>query len=398
MPRLTIHLLVAGLLLIAATPVRAATPVDNAYLTGYVAAILEREFRLSQPEFRIDDGVVTLKRGDLNRATLEKIKTVLSQLDGVTEVRFVEEPLFVTPVPAQTAEASRSEPDQPADEIEFLPSGQLFEPLIADPRWPHFFASYQHFIDDDEVRNAGAVGFGETFGLLGGPAFQDGRWQIDFQAGVFALFDLDADSMDLINADYFVGIPVSLELGDFAAMARIFHISSHLGDEFLLRSRTDRVNLSFESVDLKLSYDLGPGFRPYGGAGYLIHKEPSDLDPWSTQAGLQFVSPYAFFGDVLRPVAAVDVQNRQESDWSSDISARLGVQLGSPQEVGQKLLLLLEYYNGKNPTDSSTNATWSISVSEFTSSFEVRLPGGYQPKVPGPPLKGPVMREVIQPP
>jgi hypothetical protein len=35
---------------------------------------------------------------------------------------------------------------------------------------------------------------------------------------------------------------------------RLFHQSSHLGDEFLLRNRVERINLSYESADLKLSY------------------------------------------------------------------------------------------------------------------------------------------------
>jgi hypothetical protein len=42
------------------------------------------------------------------------------------------------------------------------------------------------------------------------------------------------------------------------------HQSSHLGDEFVLRTRLERVNLSYEGVDLKLSYDLSYGFRICG--------------------------------------------------------------------------------------------------------------------------------------
>jgi len=51
-----------------------------------------------------------------------------------------------------------------------------------------------------------------------------------------------------------------------------------------------------------------------------LNTESSDLDPWSTQTGLEFRSPKTFFGNTLRPVACVDIQNRQESDWNTDIS------------------------------------------------------------------------------
>ena len=51
-----------------------------------------------------------------------------------------------------------------------------------------------------------------------------------------------------------------------------------------------------------------------------LNTESSDLDPWSTQAGLEFRSPKTFFGNTLRPVACVDIQNRQENYWNADIS------------------------------------------------------------------------------
>ena len=50
-------------------------------------------------------------------------------------------------------------------------------------------------------------------------------------------------------------------------MFRLFHQSSHLGDEFLLRTQTQRVNLSYESVDLRFSYEIGDVLRLYGGGG-----------------------------------------------------------------------------------------------------------------------------------
>ena len=132
--------------------------------------------------------------------------------------------------------------------------------------------------------------------------------------------------------------------------ARIFHQSSHLGDEFLLRGETDkRVNLSYESVHNLFSYPLPVGFRIYAGRGYLLRRSPSDLDPWSTQAGLKFRSPKTWFGGTLRPVAAADVQHRQESDWNTDISVRTGIQFENPDFLSRKFQLLLEYYKGKSP-------------------------------------------------
>ncbi|MDH3474487.1 MAG: DUF1207 domain-containing protein [Rhodospirillales bacterium] len=338
----------------------AATPPSDAYLTGYVSAIVEREFRLKEPRIAVDHGAVTVFAEGLSAVERSKLGGVLAEVDGVVEVRIFEPDATgdevlapAAPAPESLAEGEAAEQEAQEEKdtqgLIVLPRGRLFDPLIADPRWPHFSASYQRYLNDDEVRNAGAVSFGETFGLLRGEGPGKGNWQFNFQAAVFGLFDLDAESNDLINADYWVGLPVSYRDGDFSALARVFHQSSHLGDEFILRSRTDRVNLSYEGVDLRLSQNLGAGFRIYGGGGYLIHREPSDLKPWSTQAGAQYISPYTLIGGLIRPIAGADFQNRQESGWRTDVSLKAGVQFESPEEVSQTVQLMFEYFNGRNP-------------------------------------------------
>ncbi len=353
-------------LLTLASPSLGAVPpnASDAYVAGYVAAVLEREFRLTGPVFEVQNGVVSLYTGDLSEARQDKIASILARVRGVSAVRVTE---GERPAARQSGEGPADLPSwsPPADAtvvamaaedeegIELLPSGTLFDPLIADPRWAHFSAAYQYFIDDEEIESAAAVSFGETFGLLGGPAPFEGRWQLDFQAAVFGLFDLDAESKDLINADYWVGLPISYRSKNerFAAMVRFFHQSSHLGDEFLLRDRVGRVNLSYEAADLKLSYNIGHGLRVYGGLGYLLNVEPADIDPFSTQAGVEYLAPFTLGGGPLRlrPVAAADLQNREESDFSSDVSLRAGVQFESTGKISQRVQLLVEYFNGRNP-------------------------------------------------
>ncbi len=229
-----------------------------------------------------------------------------------------------------------------------LPDETLFDPLIADPRWPHFSVAYQSYINDDELKNVGATSFGETFPLYSGNAY-GGRWITGIQAAVFAFFNLDADSMDLINADYWVGIPVAYRKNNFSALFRLFHQSSHLGDEYLLYNKVDRVNLSFESIDLKLSYDINKAFRIYSGSGYIFHREPSDLKPFSAQLGFEYKSPETIFGNTLRPVAAVDFKTWEENDWNIDTSVRFGIQLENIEDKKRKIQLMLEYFNGHSP-------------------------------------------------
>lgn len=95
--------------------------------------------------------------------------------------------------------------------------------------------------------------------------------------------------MDLINADYVVGIPVSWRSGLFSTRLRLYHQSSHLGDEFLLANPgVNRVDLSFEAVEAILSLDAPGGWgRVYAGGSYLVHREPAALERSGVQWGLE---------------------------------------------------------------------------------------------------------------
>ena len=52
----------------------------------------------------------------------------------------------------------------------------------------------------------------------------------------------------------------------------------------------------------------------------------------------------------MRPVAAADIKNYEENNWSTDVSARAGVQFDNLQVLGRNLQILAEYYNGYTPS------------------------------------------------
>ena len=335
--------ILAFLVLLALAPPAGAAPPPDAWLEGYAAAVLERDLGLTVPSLRASKGVLTLSAAELAAVDRTRVLSTLHSIRGVTRVEIVE-----GKPPAPRAGAPSEPPRVLAEwQTGLLPGGTLFRPLIADPRWPHFAASYQGYLGDRQVTNVGAVSFGELFTL-----YRDRVgatwWEVGVQAGVFAIFDLDADSKDLINADYLIGVPLSVRRGDWSAMLRLFHQSSHLGDEFLLRTKTERVNLSYESVDLKVSYELGDVLRVYGGGGYLFDQEPARLHPWSVQYGVELISPWPGGDARWRPIAAADLQHREENDWSLDLSLRAGVQLDGVL-ASRNLQILIEYFKGRSP-------------------------------------------------
>jgi len=338
-----------------------AAPVEDAYIAGYAASILQREFKLANPELNVKNGILQIRADDLKGRDRTKVMEALSSIPGVTGVETLEvgkQLASTPPAPSATWVYDTVQPSgQLALQTGFLPEGHLFKRLLADPRWPHFSAAYHYTSatgDFEEADNIATVSFGETIpfyrgNLSFGRRFA-GQWEAGIQGGVFSDFNLDAPSSDLLNSDFFGAVYSSARVGDFSAFARLFHQSSHVGDEFLLRTQLQRVNLSFEGIDLKLSYEFPYGIRLYGGGGGLFRKEPASLKPWSVQYGLEFRSPWRLDFAAMRPIAAVDLKNYEENDWQTDVSARAGVQFENLDVMGRHFQILLEYFNGHSPS------------------------------------------------
>src|SRR3984893_7250612 len=350
MLRLIVLFLVAPSLVTVGWPgsATAAAPApDDPYVAGYAGAVLEREFKVSRRAVSVDNGVLTLDAAQLAGADRARILTTLSALPGVTrvEVREAAAPAAAGPAGAGAHPTAAERATLPTG---LLPVGHLFQPLLADPRWPHFSAAYRYYFGDPDLKHVGAVSFGETIPIFRGNAPGESQWEAGIQAGVFAVFQMDQPSKDLFHADYFAALYGAWRQGSFSALGRLFHQSSHLGDEFLLRSRIQRVNLTYESVDLKLSYDLPWGIRAYGGGGYLFDQEP-DLLPWSVQGGVEFRSPWTLASGQIRPVAALDLQSREQNGWNVDVSLRGGIQLEDVPLLDRNLQLLVEDFHGNSP-------------------------------------------------
>ncbi len=350
---------VLGVMLMPASFAHATTQ-DDTYIAGYAAGVLKHDLKLDMPALMVRDGVITLPVGGLEAADRAKAVQLLWEIPGVNEVKTSEATSQqVTEASSKSAQIAGVKA-APAAESDILPTGiipkgHLFKPLLADTRWAHFSAAYRNYQTSNfDGRDIASVSFGETIPFYRSNFGQStAQWEAGLQAGVFSDFNLDASSSDLINTDFIVSAYSSMRAGQFSAFGRIYHQSSHLGDEFLLRkigSQFERVNLSYEGADLKLSYELPFGVRLYGGGGGLFHKEPSSLKIWSTQYGIEFRSPWRIDFASMRPIVAADIKNYDQNNWSTDVSARAGVEFENSTVLGRKLQILAEYYNGFTPS------------------------------------------------
>jgi hypothetical protein len=247
--------------------------------------------------------------------------------------------------------------DAPSSGLQGFPANDVFRPLLADPKQPQFFASWQvtEIRSTDDNVNIGAVGIGDNIGLVGRRNGCDG-WQVGIFAGVWAQFDMDESSYPLLNADYQVGIPFSWRRGIVSSRVRLLHQSSHLGDELLLSDPSlVRVNLSTEAIDALVSIDVKQWGRLYGGGIYLINPDPDTLDSGGLQFGFElrgatkpgFLSKW-LPGFRRTLVAGADFKSWEENHWNIDSSVVGGVEI-SKEGSDRRLRLLVNYYYGHAP-------------------------------------------------
>jgi hypothetical protein len=236
-------------------------------------------------------------------------------------------------------------------ETVLFPESQLFYPPMANPKEPRTDITYLHLNLPGDSFNIGSVGFGDSFGLSRWPGWgREDAWQVSISGAVLAQFNLDSSSMDLINADYIVGIPLSYRNGSWSARMRLYHQSSHLGDEFLLlpqnpELKVTRLNLSFETIEMLAAWEW-EGLQFTAGPSYILHTY-SPLKRYSFQAGIDYQSRKPFLKPTMRLFAGVLYHAWEETGWKPDYNVKVGINIRSAEK--RAVQVFGEYYNGNLP-------------------------------------------------
>ncbi|MBI5041922.1 MAG: DUF1207 domain-containing protein [Gammaproteobacteria bacterium] len=355
-----------GLLAVCALlPCLARAEVAAEYLQGYARAVLDLQFpgRNIEVIAAYDDGRLVLVDGscapDAERLPVE---TAIEATQRFAHVVWQAAPQCgsaatapagtlaqIQPMQSDTPAAKSAQAEESDSSIEALPVDELFKPLIADPRQPQFAIKYDRYDARDDF-DAASVSFGDYFGFASGLFGEYGVSQIGLQGAVFALFNLDAPSYDLVNADYWLGIPLSVRRGPLSYLTRIYHQSSHLGDEFLIGNPDiPRINLSYEDWETLTSYEWKL-WRFYGGGGVILNSEPN-LDPLHVQMGAEYRRPQAFLG--WQFVGAADWQANQEQNWQGSGSYQMGFAIDG--HANREIRFMLEHYRGYSPNGQFYN-------------------------------------------
>ena len=267
-------------------------------------------------------------------------------------------PTATKPEAAPVAVTSSSTPP------EFLPKGHLFAPIMLDPLEAQTYGSVlPNFVFDKERYKGAIVPF--AFGFIK-PFYRWGKKrsnEIGLDLASYTQFEVyrDKDNVQrrqIMNNDYKVSIFYNIRSGRNSWRIRGYHLSSHLGDDYLIRNQINYRTpnpVNYELIDVTYSRDIAvlEGFRYYMNLGYGLRRV-EERAKMSAQVGFFYRKPDTAEGraKVVRPVAGVDVKFWQQTDF------RPGIHFGAGIEVGRSannLTFLLESYTGFRPYSQYEN-------------------------------------------
>jgi hypothetical protein len=229
---------------------------------------------------------------------------------------------------------------------QILPDGLIYHSYWAGVREPRLSLV---LFGERDGRNLWDGTLGGRVGLLrygtAGAFFPQG-WQLDVEAAAIVRLTLD-EVRDFETADYRVGIPVTYGVENWQFKFAVYHLSSHLGDEFAIAnpgSLDDRINYVRDALVLGASHYPIPILRLYAEAAYAVNVD-GGAEPWEFQFGSELAKPGPT-GVHGTPFLAVNAHIREEHHYGGDITTQAGWLWRG--ESGQTMRIGAHYFNGKS--------------------------------------------------
>ncbi len=224
---------------------------------------------------------------------------------------------------------------------QILPDGLLYRSYLAGEKEPRFASVW---LNDETGLSVWEVALGGRVGIV-----RYGTWgtvdpqgfQLDIEGGALVRLNPDINT-DVEATDFRFGLIGTWRDGPWATKWGYYHISSHLGDEFLLRNPGfPRLNYVRDSAIAGVSYDVTPTVRLYGEAAYAIGNQGGAL-PLEFQYGVEYSSRQTTW---WAPFAGVNGHTREDNDWKTSINIVGGMQFRGAQSQ-RRLRLGVQYYEG----------------------------------------------------
>jgi len=177
-------------------------------------------------------------------------------------------------------------------------------------------------------------------------------WQFDVLGGAKLRQDAGSE-LDVVAVDFRYDLLLTHALGPHRWKFGFYHVSSHLGDEYLLKHPQDpRLNFVRDTLVLGYSYYALPELRLYGEVGYAFYHDVSE--PLELQFGFDY-GPAGKTGPYGAPFIALNCHLREEVEFGGNIALQAGWAWRADGMNAGTFRTGMYYYDGKSPQFSFFN-------------------------------------------
>ncbi len=254
------------------------------------------------------------------------------------------------------------ESDKPWD-WQILPDGVVYKSYVAGEREPRLATSFLQEQGGDWLWDSTLGGRASIlrYGTFGSEHPEGFELQVEGAAFVRLLPD---NERDVAAVDFRAGIPLAYRDGPWQYKFGYYHISSHLGDEFLLKNPGfDRLNYSRDALVIGTGYFPTENLRLYFEVGWAVIFTSGGAEPWEVQTGFEWEQqgPTGIYG---APFFAMNVHLREEVDWGGNLNVLAGW-MWRGYHTDHTFRIGLQYFNGKNAQfsflqDNQQSIGWGI--------------------------------------
>lgn len=230
--------------------------------------------------------------------------------------------VFKDIVPVRSCDMRYSCPDEWT--FQLLPSNIIYKSYMACGREPRLGI---HFVDsmqpDDMSYWDCSIGARVSLLRFGSrdPLYPEGI-ELEMDACAFPRLGLNR-ARDLFSCDYRFAFPLVYRSGRWEYMFGYYHISSHLGDEYMVNHNSlHRYNYSRDCLMAGVGFRPNPAWRFYFHMEYAVSRDISE--PWQFMFGVEYSPMYT--GPEGAPFFAACGRLRDEIDFSGSFTLEAGWQ------------------------------------------------------------------------
>lgn len=227
---------------------------------------------------------------------------------------------------------------------QLLPQGLMYPSYLAGRKEPRLQSIITY--DDD---------YGALWDItLGGraPIFRYGTtdavdpegWELELEGAALLRLDCERDR-NLAATDYRAGVPLVYGTKRWRFKTGYYHVSSHLGDNYLMDAFRPRVHYSRDAILFGLAFKPTEAVRIYAEADLAFHTGET-TDPTELQFGFEYSPQFNpnMSNWAALPFFATHAHLYEERDFGGYFTAQTGLQWRSASN--SLMRVGFEYFNG----------------------------------------------------